>query len=85
MQKMPVRTQAHERPRNRDEKLGNGAWRFPPNLSDTPEEEKRYAADRNFVLQRYDRVPQFMKEHAYKEHQGRRRAHEPVQKGGTSS
>ena len=71
--------QAHQRARDRNKKLGDGAGRFRPNLSDAPEEEKRNAAHRNFVPQRHHGVPQFMEQHAHKEHDGRHRAHEPVQ------
>ena len=71
--------QAHERARARNKKLGDGAGRFRPNLSDAPEKEKRNAAHRNFVPQRDHRVPQFMEEHAHKQHHSRHCAHEPVE------
>jgi len=71
--------ETHERARARNKKLGDGAGRLRPNLSDAPEEEKRNATHWNFVPQRDHRVPQFMEQHAHEEHDGRHRAHEPVQ------
>ena len=68
-----------ERACDRNKKLGDGARRFRPDLSNTPEEEKRNTAHRNFVPQRHHRMPEFMEQHAHKEHDGRYRAHQPVQ------
>jgi hypothetical protein len=50
--------QAHKRARARNKKVGDGAGRFRPNLSDAPKEKKRNAAHRNSVPQRDHRVPE---------------------------
>ena len=44
-----------------------------------PGMKKGDAAHRNFVLYRHHRVPQFMQQHARKEHDGRHCAHKPIQ------
>ena len=69
----------YEGARDRDEELCDGTGWFSPNLSDPTEEEQRDAAHRNVVPQRYHGMPQFMEQYAHKEHDGRHRAHEPVQ------
>ena len=70
---------ADTRARACNKKLGNGAGRFFPNLSDTPEEERRNAAHRNFVPQTNHRVPRFMDEHAYEERHSGHRAHQQLE------
>jgi hypothetical protein len=64
---------------DRNKELGDCAWRLRPDLSDTTEQEKRNTAHRNLVPQRYHGVSEFVEQHADKEHDGRYRAHQPIQ------
>lgn len=70
---------ADTRARACNNKLGNGAGQFFPNLSETPGEERRNAGPRNFVPQTNHRVPRFMDERAYEERHRGHRAHQQLE------
>ena len=68
----------HRGPGDGDPKLGLGAGRLRADLGDAAENEQGDTADGDLIAQGYNRMPQFVQQHAHEEHNRRDRADYPI-------